>query len=129
MRENFAKTVKDEAEREAREEAADAKLATKRRAEEERIARLSAAEQLKVALPSFCILALVLFPDTIWTASGARSQAQSAQDTGEDGQEIVMASFLCFSVLSDRLSKTNDIPFRRFGMHRGSTLIGHRVCV
>jgi len=49
-RENFAKTLKDDAEREAREEAADAKLATKRRAEEERIARLSAAEQQKVIL-------------------------------------------------------------------------------
>lgn len=47
-RENFAKSLKDEAEREAREEAADAKLAAKRRAEEERIARLSAAEQLKL---------------------------------------------------------------------------------
>ena len=47
-RENFAKTLKDEAEREAREEAADAKMAAKRRAEEERIARLSAAEQQKV---------------------------------------------------------------------------------
>jgi len=47
-RENFAKTVKDEAEREAREEAADAKLAAKRRAEEERVASLSAAEQQKL---------------------------------------------------------------------------------
>ena len=64
-RENFAKTLKDEAEREAREEAADAKLAAKRRAEEERIARLSAAEQLKVIHLSFCILALVLSPDVI----------------------------------------------------------------
>jgi cell division FtsZ-interacting protein ZapD len=49
-REDFSKTVKDEAEREAREEAADAKLAAKRRAEEERIASLSAAEQQKVNL-------------------------------------------------------------------------------
>jgi len=47
-RENFAKTLKDEAERETREEAADAKLAAKRRAEEERVARLSAAEQQKL---------------------------------------------------------------------------------
>lgn len=47
-RENFAKTLKDETEREAREEAADAKLAAKRRAEEDRIAKLSAAEQQKV---------------------------------------------------------------------------------
>jgi len=47
-RENFAKTLKDEAEREAREEAADAKLTAKRRAEEERVARLSAAEQQKL---------------------------------------------------------------------------------
>jgi Protein of unknown function (DUF1682) len=47
-REDFAKTLKDEAERDAREEAADAKLAAKRRAEEERIASLSAAEQQKV---------------------------------------------------------------------------------
>jgi len=47
-RENFAKSLKDETEREAREEAADAKFAAKRRAEEERIARLSAAEQLKL---------------------------------------------------------------------------------
>jgi hypothetical protein len=52
-RENFVKSVKDEAEREAREEAADAKLAAKRRAEEERVARLSAAEQLKVILLLF----------------------------------------------------------------------------
>jgi hypothetical protein len=64
-RENFAKSLKDETEREAREEAADAKLAAKRRAEEERIARLSAAEQLKVILLSFYILALVLSPDAI----------------------------------------------------------------
>ena len=64
-RENFAKSLKDEAEREAREEAADAKLAAKRRAEEERIARLSAAEQLKVILLSFYILAIVLSPDAI----------------------------------------------------------------
>ena len=49
-REDFFKTLKDEAEREAREEAADAKLAAKRRAEEERIASLSAAEQQKVNL-------------------------------------------------------------------------------
>lgn len=49
-REDFSKSVKDEAEREAREEAADAKLAAKRRAEEERIAGLSAAEQQKVNL-------------------------------------------------------------------------------
>lgn len=47
-RDNFAKTLKDEGERDAREEAADAKLAAKRRAEEERIAKLSAAEQQKV---------------------------------------------------------------------------------
>ena len=47
-REDFSKTVKDETEREAREEAADAKLTAKRRAEEERIASLSAAEQQKV---------------------------------------------------------------------------------
>jgi len=47
-REDFSKTVKDETEREAREEAADAKLAAKRRAEEERIANLSAAEQQKL---------------------------------------------------------------------------------
>lgn len=60
-RENLAKSLKDEAGREAREEAADAKLAAKRRAEEERIARLSAAEQQKVIRPltrfafrSFC---------------------------------------------------------------------------
>ena len=49
-RDDFSKTVKDEAGREAREEAADAKLAAKRRAEEERIASLSAAEQQKVNL-------------------------------------------------------------------------------
>lgn len=49
-RETFFKTVKDEAEREAREEAADAKLAAKRLAEEERIANLSATEQQKVNL-------------------------------------------------------------------------------
>jgi hypothetical protein len=49
-REVFSKTVKDEAEREAREEAADAKLTAKRRAEEERVASLSAAEQHKVGL-------------------------------------------------------------------------------
>jgi hypothetical protein len=60
-RENFSKSLKDEAEREAREEAADAKLTAKRRAEEERIARLSAAEQLKVIHLSFYILALVPF--------------------------------------------------------------------
>ncbi|KAH9966125.1 DUF1682-domain-containing protein [Russula dissimulans] len=47
-RENFAKTVKDEAERDAREDAADAKLTAKRRAEEERVASLSAAEQQKL---------------------------------------------------------------------------------
>ncbi|KAH9977969.1 hypothetical protein BGW80DRAFT_1435637 [Lactifluus volemus] len=47
-REDFAKTLKDEAERDAREEAAEAKLAAKRRAEEERIANLSAAEQQKL---------------------------------------------------------------------------------
>jgi len=47
-RENLAKTFKDETEREAREGAADAKLAAKRRAEEERIAKLSAAEQQKL---------------------------------------------------------------------------------
>ncbi|KAI0307337.1 hypothetical protein B0F90DRAFT_1814101 [Multifurca ochricompacta] len=47
-REDFSKTLKDDAEREAREEAADAKLAAKRRAEEERIASLSAAEQQKL---------------------------------------------------------------------------------
>jgi len=47
-RENFAKTVKDEAERDAREDAAGAKLAAKRRAEEERVASLSAAEQQKL---------------------------------------------------------------------------------
>jgi ATPase subunit of ABC transporter with duplicated ATPase domains len=56
-RENFAKTLKDEAEREAREEAADAKLAAKRRAEEERVARLSAAEQQKVILLVYTPLA------------------------------------------------------------------------
>ena len=53
-REEFFKTVKDEAEREAREEAADAKLVAKRRAEEERIASLSAAEQQKVNLKCAC---------------------------------------------------------------------------
>jgi hypothetical protein len=58
-RENFAKTLKDESEREAREEAADAKLATKRRAEEERIARLSAAEQQKVILLVYALLLLM----------------------------------------------------------------------
>jgi hypothetical protein len=63
-RENFAKTLKDEAEREAREEAAEAKLATKRRAEEERIARLSAAEQQKVILLVYT-LPLVLSTHTI----------------------------------------------------------------
>ncbi|KAH9999336.1 DUF1682-domain-containing protein [Russula vinacea] len=47
-RENFAKSLKDETEREAREEAAEAKLAAKRRAEEERIANLSAVEQQKL---------------------------------------------------------------------------------
>ncbi len=52
-REGFAKSLKDEAGREAREEAADAKLTAKRRAEEERIARLSAAEQQKVILLFF----------------------------------------------------------------------------
>jgi uncharacterized protein YifE (UPF0438 family) len=57
-RENFAKTLKDEAEREAREEAADAKLAAKRRAEEERVARLSAAEQQKVILLVYTPLVL-----------------------------------------------------------------------
>jgi ABC-type sugar transport system ATPase subunit len=60
-RENFAKTLKDEAEREAREEAAEAKLATKRRAEEERIASLSAAEQQKVIPLSFCTFAFRSF--------------------------------------------------------------------
>ena len=49
-RENFAKTLKDEVGREAREEAADAKVTAKRRAEEERIANLSATEQQKVIL-------------------------------------------------------------------------------
>jgi hypothetical protein len=56
-REDFAKSLRDEAEREAREEAADAKLAAKRRAEEERIAGLSAAEQQKVH--TILILALL----------------------------------------------------------------------
>jgi hypothetical protein len=61
-RENFAKTLKDEAERDAREEAADAKLAAKRRAEEERIARLSAAEQQKVILLTCTISFFLLIP-------------------------------------------------------------------
>ncbi len=51
-REDFFKTVRDEAERDAREEAAEAKLAAKRRADDERIASLSAAEQQKVSLRS-----------------------------------------------------------------------------
>ena len=89
-RENFAKTLKDENEKEAREEAAEAKLAAKRRVEEERIASLSAAEQQKVIPLSFCTLPFVLSPDAIWTlALGAGSQAQSAQVTGKDGQKIV----------------------------------------
>jgi hypothetical protein len=71
-REDFSKTVKDEAEREAREEAADAKLAAKRRAEEERVASLSAAEQQKVNLLQACV---VLSAYTIFSilALGARS--------------------------------------------------------
>jgi predicted nucleotidyltransferase len=56
MRETFAKSLKDESEREAREEAAEAKLVAKRRAEEERIARLSAAEQQKVNSPLLLLL-------------------------------------------------------------------------
>jgi ATPase subunit of ABC transporter with duplicated ATPase domains len=75
-RENFAKTLKEEAEREAREGAADAKLAAKRRAEEERIAKLSAAEQQKV-IRTNCLH--VLYADTIRRpALGAGSQAQHA---------------------------------------------------
>lgn len=75
-RDNFAKILKDEGERDAREEAADAKLAAKRRAEEERIAKLSAAEQQKVILHN---LPLVLSAHTIrLPALGARSQAQYA---------------------------------------------------
>jgi Protein of unknown function (DUF1682) len=89
-REDFAKTLKDEAGREAREEAADAKLAAKRRAEEERIASLSAAEQQKVH--SLLLLAWPLFSSvhtsSIPLALGPRSQAQSAQDTGKGGQKI-----------------------------------------
>jgi len=63
-RENFAKTLKDEAEREAREEAADAKLAAKRRAEEERIAKLSAAEQQKV-IRTNCLSFFMLTPSVV----------------------------------------------------------------
>ena len=74
-RDNFAKTLKDEVERDAREEAADAKLAAKRRAEEERTAKLSAAEQQKVIHN----LPLVLSAHTIrLPALGAGSQAQYA---------------------------------------------------
>ena len=73
-REDFAKTLKDEAGREAREEAADAKLAAKRRAEEERIASLSAAEQQKVhsllllAWPLFFFCSHVIHSTSSWTA-------------------------------------------------------------
>jgi len=77
-RENFAKSVKDEAEREAREDAADAKLVAKRRAEEERVASLSAAEQQKVILPSLwrsCPYVLSAYTITSTTALGAQSQA------------------------------------------------------
>ena len=87
-REEFSKTVKDEAEREAREEAADAKLAAKRRAEEERVASLSAAEQQKVNLLHPCV---VLAAHAIFSspALGARSQTHSSQDTGEGGKKVI----------------------------------------
>lgn len=63
-RENFAKTLKDETEREAREGAADAKLVAKRRAEEERIAKLSAAEQQKV-IRTICLSFFMLTPSVV----------------------------------------------------------------
>lgn len=104
-RENFAKTLKDEAEREAREEAADAKLAAKRRAEEERIANLSAAEQQKVILLPYS-LSLVPFTYTMRPpALGARSQAQFAQDSGKNSQKIgrgVICHVLLFSTINLR---------------------------
>jgi hypothetical protein len=61
-RESFAKTLKDEAGREAREEAAEAKVVAKRRAEEERIASLSAAEQQKVIPLFFSSRSFLLTP-------------------------------------------------------------------
>lgn len=47
IREDIDKTIKEDAEKEKREEALDAKAAAKRKAEEERIAKLSPAEQKK----------------------------------------------------------------------------------
>ncbi|KDR83722.1 hypothetical protein GALMADRAFT_236069 [Galerina marginata CBS 339.88] len=46
-REEVDKEIKEEAEKDAKEEALDAKLAAKRKAEEERISKLSAADQKK----------------------------------------------------------------------------------
>ncbi|KAI0320822.1 hypothetical protein OF83DRAFT_1169001 [Amylostereum chailletii] len=46
-RDDFAKAAREEAEKEAKEEAADAKAAAKKKAEDERMAGLSAAEQTK----------------------------------------------------------------------------------
>jgi hypothetical protein len=86
-RENFAKTLKDETEQEAREMAADAKLTAKRKAEEERIASLSPAEQQKVIHLSSTPLVLSAY--TICPpALGAGSQAESAQDSGKGSQKI-----------------------------------------
>ncbi|KAI0068852.1 DUF1682-domain-containing protein [Artomyces pyxidatus] len=48
VREDFLKNLKDEAEKEKREELADARAAAKKKAEDERIAGLSAAEQQKI---------------------------------------------------------------------------------
>ncbi|KAF9567297.1 DUF1682-domain-containing protein [Agrocybe pediades] len=47
FREDIDKSIKEEFEKEKKEEAQDAKLAAKRKAEEERIAKLSAADQKK----------------------------------------------------------------------------------
>ena len=119
-RENFAKTLKDDAEREAREEAADAKLAAKRRAEEERIANLSAAEQQKVILLPYSLL---LVPSTYTIrppALGAGSQAQFAQDSGKNSQKIGWGVIyvMCYSVPS-----IYDKPFTF--PSNGSYSIGH----
>ena len=49
-REEIEKQLKEEAEREKKEEVAEEKAAAKKKAEEERLSRLSAADQKKVCL-------------------------------------------------------------------------------
>ena len=52
-REEIEKQLKEEAEREKKEEVAEEKAAAKKKAEEERLSRLSAADQKKVCLSIF----------------------------------------------------------------------------